>query len=173
ISTGGRAGNARKGMCFMSNIEQQANPYDEMADVLNQLWFMAACERQKAARRKRRKTASNKIPVKTWEKVKALIAKWKDCEKLVRRESLARGIPFSDFDTAINHGSKQLHELSQVAVGNENYPNALSSHLHHGAGDRLRDLGFSFAGATPHNGKVGAADREEGEGGHNVAGIIS
>ncbi|MHB1421852.1 MAG: hypothetical protein ACYC3I_01385 [Gemmataceae bacterium] len=118
---------------MLSEPSGRNNPYLRLADVLHELFGLAAKARSG-------KTVSI-------EEINRSTDPWKQVDRQARRDSLSRGIPFAIFDAALGDGHRQLQELVQVAAGNESCNFYALDPKYLNTENRLRELGETFAGA--------------------------
>jgi hypothetical protein len=105
-----------------------------LASILHDLVFLAA----EARHRK----------VDCIKRINPLTAPWDAAEELARSTSASRGIPFTAFDPVLSQAQEILHELVQVAAGNEQYPFHLFGPRFTSIERRLKELGATYAGAA-------------------------
>jgi hypothetical protein len=119
-----------------SEPSEPNNPYLQLADVLHEIFWLAA---QARARARAGKTVSV-------AELNGVTDPWDEAARQARRGSLARGIPFEVFDAALSSAQELLHELVQVSAGNESvYFHSLDL-KYVNAERRLRELAATFGG---------------------------
>jgi hypothetical protein len=112
-----------------------SNPYRQLADVFHALFWMAAVVRNKRT-----------DPFDP-SRINAVTAPWEAAESQARRASASRGIPFAGFDPTLTLAREIMHELVQVAAGNQTVPFHALDTRYTGIEQRLKELGMTYAGA--------------------------
>jgi hypothetical protein len=114
------------------------SPYHNLADVLNELFWMAALANRHG-----------------WgfdpSQVNPMTNPWEPADVEARQESVGRGIPFASFDPVLTDGFAGLRRLVQVASGNRGVPFSASETSVSELVRRLRDLGTTYARAIAHD----------------------
>jgi hypothetical protein len=119
------------------------NPYNGLANVLHDLYWLAAEVRLNKTR--------------CFKQINPVTDPWDAYERQARQASISRGIPFTAFDPVLCQARQFLYELVQVAAENEGVPFFFPDARYTEIEQRLKDLGETFAGA-------GGQEQAEGAG---------
>src|SRR5262249_18468441 len=124
-------------------------PYQRLARLLHELFLLAWRVRTDKS------ADPNKMDPLVMDRLNSLTVPWDEFEREARGTSASRGIPFAAFDRALRQARKMLHELVQVAAGNETVPFHPFDRRYTAIERRLVELGESWEGAMPDPGKPG------------------
>jgi hypothetical protein len=107
---------------------QPASPYDQLADILNNLLSLALDARRPEGR----------APSYNGPRLPELLAPWDACEQECRRNSAARGIPFTAFDLVLTLAGKFRDELERMISDKQRLASA-DFCVHDRLGEQSRD----------------------------------
>jgi hypothetical protein len=118
---------------FPITIEESASPYHHLANVINNLYWLASCCRGDGR-------------AFGPEFVNVVTRPWDSNEQAARAESVSRGVPFASFDPILVEARSMMDRLIAVAWGSANvefYGMDLAYPLME---RRLKELGATYAG---------------------------